>query len=325
MKTTLKNNLRLGLGLSLIILFISSLASFVSIRNLIRSTELVKHSDQVILNLESVISTLKDAETGQRGYLLTGNKLFLEPYTGARDVAMKAIDSIALATSDNPAQQKTIHELKDILVRRLSIISSTIEIKSLGGKIDPTVLLQGKTYMDQARSAVNKMVNEEKRLLNERTEELNKLTSYTPVLIMVAAILAILITLFFYRKVSVDFDERVKLQQEIEDKKSEMEKRIIAIKEIAHQISSGNYGVLLDTKSRDDIGELSGSLNAMSLSLKKSFDTLAENEWLQTGVANLNVRMVGEKDVFHLADDIIEFLVTYTKSQIGAVYLFKDD
>ena len=67
MKTTLKNNLRLGLGLSLIILFISSLASYTSISNLIKSTELVKHSDEVILSAEGVISTLKDAETGQRG------------------------------------------------------------------------------------------------------------------------------------------------------------------------------------------------------------------------------------------------------------------
>ncbi|RYD74512.1 MAG: hypothetical protein EOP55_15150, partial [Sphingobacteriales bacterium] len=82
METTLKNNLRLGLGLSLIILFISSLASYVSISNLIKSTELVKHSDEVILNVEGVISTLKDAETGQRGYLLTGNKIFLAPYNG---------------------------------------------------------------------------------------------------------------------------------------------------------------------------------------------------------------------------------------------------
>lgn len=325
MKTNLKNNLRLGLGLSLIILFISSLASYVSIRNLIKSTELVKHSDQVILNLEGTISTLKDAETGQRGYLLTGNKLFLEPYNGATDLALRTIDTISKATIDNPAQQKSISNLKEILVKRLSIITSTIEIKSLGGKIDPTVLLQGKTYMDQARATVNRMVKEEQRLLDVRTQELNKLTAYTPILIMVAAFLAILITLFFYRKVSVDFDERVKLQQEIEDKKAEMEKRIIAIKEIAQQISNGNYGVLLDTQSTDDIGELSGSLNAMSSSLKKSFDTLAENEWIQTGVANLNVKMVGEKDVFHLADDIIEFLVTYTQSQVGAIYLFKDD
>lgn len=325
MKTTLKNNLRLGLGLSLIILFISSLASYVSIRNLIKSTELVKHSDEVILNVENLISSLKDAETGQRGYLLTGNKVFLEPYEGASDSAAHILNKLDSWTKDNALQQKYIGQLRTILVKRLDIIKSTVEIKSLGGQIDPTVLFQGKTYMDQVRDLVKRMTAEEKRLLEERTTELNKLTSYTPVLIMLAALLAVLITLFFYRKVSIDFDERVKLQQEIEEKKYEMEKRIIAIKEIAHQISAGNYGVTLDSQTRDDIGELAESLNSMSASLKKSFDTLEENEWLQTGVANLNVKMVGEKDVFHLADDIIEFLAAYTKSQIGAIYLFKDD
>ncbi|RLJ73460.1 response regulator [Pedobacter alluvionis] len=325
MKTTLKSNLRLGLGLSLIILFISSLASYVSIGNLIKSTELVKHSDEVILTTEGVISTLKDAETGQRGYLLTGNKIFLQPYYGSTDTAMAALNRIEAQTKDNAIQQKNVAELRNILARRLNIISSTIEIKSLGGQIDPTALLEGKTYMDQARNVVNRMVKEERRLLESRTVELNKLTSYTPILILIAAVLAILITLFFYRKVSIDFDERVKLQKEIEDKKYEMEKRIAAIKEIAFQISNGNYGVKLDSQSQDDIGELSESLNTMSYSLKKSFDTLEENEWLQTGVANLNMKMVGEKDVFHLAEDIIEFLANYTRSQVGAIYLFKDD
>ncbi|MCZ4243103.1 response regulator [Pedobacter punctiformis] len=325
MKTTLKNNLRLGLGLSLIILFISSLASYVSIKNLIKNTDLVKHSDEIILNSENIISILKDAETGQRGYLLTGNKVFLDPYIGASDTATAILNRVAVNTKDNPVQQKNIAALRDIMGRRMDILRSTVEIKSLGGVVDPTVLFQGKTYMDQARVIVKRMVAEEKRLLEQRTVELNKLTAYTPVLILIAAILAILITLFFYRKVSVDFDERVKLQQELEDKKREMDTRITAIKEIAAQISKGNYGVLLDSVSGDDLGELSESLNNMSLSLKKSFDTLEENEWLQTGVANLNVKMVGEKDVFHLADDIIEFLAAYTKSQMGAIYLFKDD
>jgi signal transduction histidine kinase/DNA-binding response OmpR family regulator/CHASE3 domain sensor protein len=325
MKTTLKNNLRLGLGLSLIILFISSLASYVSISNLIKSTELVKHSDEVILKSENIISYLKDAETGQRGFLLTGNKVFLTPYYGASDSAAAILKVVELATKDNSVQQKNVAVLRNILIKRMGIIKSTIEIKTLGGVIDPTVLFQGKIYMDDARATVSKMVTEERRLLDERTAELNKLTAYTPILILIAAVLAILITLFFYRKVSVDFDERVQLQKEIEDKKHEMEKRIVAIKEIASQISSGNYGVKLDSQTQDDIGELSESLNTMSSSLKKSFDTLEENEWIQTGVANLNVNMVGEKDVFHLAEDIVAFLANYTKSQIGALYLFKDD
>lgn len=315
----------LGLGLSLLILFVSSLASYISIQNLITSTNLVKQSSNVLLNTESVISLLKDAETGQRGYLLTGNRLFLTPYEGSYDKAMQLIDLLDSKAQNNSLQQKNIAELKSTVQKRFSILKSTVEIRALGGKVDETVLLQGKGYMDAARSAVSKIEQEERRVLEVRNLELNKLTNYTPILIIAASLLAILITLFFYRKVSVDFDERVKLHQELELNKLETEKRIVSIKEIATKVSRGDYSARLENQDADNLGELSSSLNAMAESLKKAFSTLSENEWLQTGIANLNIKMLAEKDVFRLADDIIEFLALYTKSQVGALYLFKDD
>ena len=123
--------------------------------------------------------------------------------------------------------------------------------------------------------------------------------------------------MFFYRKVSIDFDERVKLQQEIEDKKYEMEKRIVAIKEIAYQISNGNYGIKLDSQTQDEIGELSESLNAMSSSLKKSFDTLEENEWLQTGVAKLKRKNGWRKRCFPFSRMILSNLwLTIPKARL---------
>ncbi|RZJ81431.1 MAG: hypothetical protein EOO20_25175, partial [Chryseobacterium sp.] len=63
MQKSLKKNLRIGLGLSLLILFISSLASYISIRNLIASADLVAHSNDVITKTDAILSTLKDAET----------------------------------------------------------------------------------------------------------------------------------------------------------------------------------------------------------------------------------------------------------------------
>jgi CHASE3 domain sensor protein len=98
MNSSLKSNLRIGLGLSLLILFITSLASFISIQNLIKSADLVSHSNRVMSSLDGVISTLKDAETGQRGYLLTGDKDFLEPYIGAEDHAKELLNTVALET-----------------------------------------------------------------------------------------------------------------------------------------------------------------------------------------------------------------------------------
>src|SRR5690349_11160901 len=126
---SLRNNLRIGLGLSLLILFISSLASFISIKNLIQNADLVSHSNEVMTNLDGVISTLKDAETGQRGYLLTGDKVFLEPYNGARQTAIDLLSKVSSDTKDNPFQQQNAKELQGIIDDRLSIIEKTIALK----------------------------------------------------------------------------------------------------------------------------------------------------------------------------------------------------
>lgn len=324
-KTSLKNNLRIGLGLSLLILFLSSLASYTSIRNLIASAELVSHSNEVMTNLDAVISTLKDAETGQRGYLLTGEKEFLEPYNGAKESALDLLGKIEVSTVDNPLQQKNARRLHEIIQNRLSIIERTIDLKDKGGNISVLELINGKKYMDAARSVVNAMQTEEKRLLDERSGALNKQAGYTPLLIIIAAALAVLITLFFYMRVSRDFNERMTLQEELKAKNEEIDQRIAVIQGIAGQISNGDYQLRLGEEARDGLGSLALSLNAMAESLQYSFALLADKEWLQTGIAALNDKMVGEKSVEALANDILENIAEYTKSAVAAFYVLGED
>ncbi|TCD03012.1 response regulator [Pedobacter psychroterrae] len=324
-KTSLKNNLRIGLGLSLLILFITSLASYISIKNLIRSADMVSHSSDIINKLEGVISTLKDAETGQRGYLLTGDKVFLDPFNGAKEDATALLDEITIKTRDNAFQQQSVKQLQNIIEERLGIIEKTLVIKGRGGNVSIDELLTGKNYMDKARSIIKKMQDEEKRLLDIRTKDLNTIAGYTPILIVIAAALAVLITIFFYRKVSMDFTTRMRLQQELQEKNEEMDTRITVIQNIASKISNGDYKIRLDEKEKDGLGSLAGSLNAMAESLQYSFTLLADKEWLQSGIASLNDQMVGEKSVDVLADDIIASIVGHTDSVVAALYLIGED
>ncbi|MBB5635440.1 signal transduction histidine kinase/DNA-binding response OmpR family regulator/CHASE3 domain sensor protein/HAMP domain-containing protein [Pedobacter cryoconitis] len=324
-KKTLKNNLRFGLGLSLLLLFISSLASYISIRNLIKNSELVSHSNSIIRHTDSVISTLKDAETGQRGFLLTGEEVFLEPYNGARAEAVALLDTLQRQTTDNPAQQVNINKLKEIVEGRLVILEKTIAIKRKGGSVSIGDLLTGKAYMDNARKVIKTMQTEEQALLVTRTASQSKLADFTPVLIILAAFLAILITIFFYRRVSTDFDARLKLQEELEETNKEVDRRIRVIQEIAAQISSGNYLIRLDELSEDGLGRLAVSLNSMAESLQYSFSLLADKEWLQSGIASLNDKMVGEKSVDMLANDILENIIQHTDAQIAAFYILEED
>ena len=318
---TLKSNLRIGLGLSLLILFITSLASFVSIKNLIRSSDMVSMSNEIMTKLEAVISTLKDAETGQRGYLLTGDRDFLVPFNGAKESAFILLNDIASITTDNAFQQQSVKQLQNIVDERLDVIDKTLVVKARGGSVSVDDLLNGKIYMDKARSITKKMQDEEKRLLEIRTHDLNMIAGYTPILIVIAAILAVLITIFFYRKVSKDFTARLRLQQELQKKNEEIDNRIQVIQDIAGRISNGDYQIRLDENEKDGLGSLAGSLNAMAESLQYSFTLLADKEWLQSGIATLNDQMVGEKEVEALANDIVNNLVVRTESIVASLYL----
>ncbi|WP_129716861.1 response regulator [Pedobacter sp. SYP-B3415] len=326
MSTKLKSNLRLGLGLSLLLLIISSLASYISLQNLNKASGTVTKTNEILRNLEQVLSTLKDAETGQRGYLLTSDKAFLKPYEGASDRAQLLLNQVEAQTADNALQQKNIAVLREIIVRRLDILRQSIAAKSNGIPVAASTLITGKEYMDEARSVVAAMSAEERRLLSARTADQMKLASYTPVLIIIAALLSILITIFFYYRVSNDFEERLRLMAELNKKNQEIDRRIATIQTVAAQVSAGDYDIRMDNAEiKDGLGSLAGSMNTMAQSLQESFGRLADEEWLQTGIANLNNKMVGEKNEVQLVEDIVENVAMYTDSQVGAMYVLGMD
>jgi signal transduction histidine kinase/DNA-binding response OmpR family regulator/HAMP domain-containing protein len=154
-----------------------------------------------------------------------------------------------------------------------------------------------------------------------RIARVQRYSMYTPALIIVAAILSILITVFFYRRVYRDFQERAALYAELQQKDAEIARRIDIIGDIAEQVSEGNYQVRVSEEQNDSLGELSGSLNKMAESLEYSFGLLSDKEWLQTGIARLSDEMVGETDMRNLVTNVLAIIAEYTRSRVGALYV----
>jgi len=325
MKLSLKTNLRIGLGISLILLIISSTASYISIKNLIKSADLVVESNGIINDVDNIVSALKDAETGQRGFLLTGNPVFLEPYNNSERKTDSLFSRVIASTKDNTYEQQKLKELQDVIQKRMGILVSTIQTKRNKGVVLETTLLEGKIYMDNARKIIREIKAEERSSLAAKTKEMNTLAGFSPILIIIAAILSVLSTVFFYQKVSSEFNERVTLFQQLQHLNEDTAKRIDTIKSIAHQISTGNYKVRLHETSKDGLGVLSTSLNSMAEALQSSFTQLEDKDWMQTGVATLNDKMVGDKEVHLLTKDILEAVIDHTKSFVGAFYLLEED
>ncbi|TZF85891.1 response regulator (plasmid) [Pedobacter sp. BS3] len=325
MKSSFTRNLQIGFSISLLLLIISSVASFVSIQNLLRSAEMVNHTNQVLDELANVLSVMKDAETGQRGYLLTGEEQFLTPYTGAYERSLVIVNNVKTLTVDNPVQQQNCDALQKAIINRLNILQNLIDLRKAGKAISTAQLQQGRSYMDETRNIIQRMQHIEHELLARRTERMNRFAGYTPVVIVIAAILALIITIMFYLRINRDFKEREQLQKQLQKKDREIAERIDVIQKIAGQISSGDYTIRINDEEKDGLGSLALSLNQMANSLQHSFDLLSAKEWMQTGVAGLNDKIIGEKDIKTLANAVLEFVAIYTESQTGALFLLDNE
>jgi CHASE3 domain sensor protein len=192
------NNLKTGFGLSISLLIISSIVSLFCIQNLLKSAQLVRHTNEVKSTLENVLSSVKDAETGQRGYLLTGNDEFLAPFKGSYQTAALNLQKVRALTIDNPLQQQYATKLKSLIDSRMYRLQMMIDKKKSGEAISFNDLHLGRIYMDSVRKQVNLMNAEENMLLEKRMVAQRRYASFTPVVISIAALLAILISVVFY-------------------------------------------------------------------------------------------------------------------------------
>lgn len=114
-----------------------------------------------------------DAETGERGYIITGDTSFLDPYRGAEQDAIAHIDSLRRLTADNPSQQLRIDTLAGLVSRRFSVLDARIRTRRERGfervQEDFAVNGGGKPVMDSARAVVAAIAGVETGLLETRT------------------------------------------------------------------------------------------------------------------------------------------------------------
>jgi PAS domain S-box-containing protein len=221
MKNRIGRNLRVGYGFSISILLIVGAISYISLKSMLTSTRAVAHSSEIVQKLERLISAMKDAETGQRGYLLSGQANFLQPYQGAFVEAERLNKELTLLTQDNPVQQRNMNEISQVLRKRLGILQLMVAKKDRGEAITAIDLAAGKAGMDTLRSAVAKATKDEQLLLKERTTALERYTTIAPALILVALLLAVMISIYSFRKVAADIREKERLRLGIEQRDEE--------------------------------------------------------------------------------------------------------
>ena len=187
----LSRNISLPLGVGAI-----SAVFFVSLITYLLSTiQWVEHTDRVINNANEAVKLTVDLETGMRGFLLSGDDKFLEPYEMAKPRIEVVLNTLMELTADNPVQTDRLHRLQALQVEWADYAQSMIDLQRSSGDYRSAVRAgKGKRLTDEVRKQFEDVINMEQQLRATRNEEVRRTTiwSIALYLLFIAAISGLL-------------------------------------------------------------------------------------------------------------------------------------
>jgi PAS domain S-box-containing protein len=178
----------------------------------------VTHTRQVQLQISDVESLLKDAETGQRGFLYTGEEQYLAPYSQAVTEVDSHVNALAELTSDNPRQQSAVGDLRVLVRTKLDELASTIALYRSGKQDEARQLVlsdEGLLTMNKIRAVIAGMEGEENALEAKRSAAYSKSISLTTICIYLTTTLAVIGLIFLAYYILREMNLRERHAQEI--------------------------------------------------------------------------------------------------------------
>ncbi|WP_375491696.1 response regulator [uncultured Nostoc sp.] len=307
------NRLRIGtkigisFALSLATLTTIGLISYQSTNELIETSRKESHTYQVLSQLENLNLQLTNAETGQRGYIITGEQRYLEPYNAAIQVINQKVKEIQRLTADNPNQQNRLDILQPLLTERMAVMKNVIELRQTQGleASQKAVLTdQGKQLMDNIQKVIQAMKAEENMLLKQRSEKAQAAGRQTLASIVYSiplfSLLLALIGFTLTRHISAPLKQ---------------------VSDLAEKMADGDLSVSLPDSDRlDEVGVLTRTFNQMIVNLRNTTQKNDEQNWLKSNLAEFTQMLQGQRNLESVARMILSNLAPLIGASQGVFY-----
>ena len=205
-----------------------------NLRQVADSDAWVDHTHEVISTNQQLLSDVKDAESAERGYIITGDEGYLEPYRLASADIQPSTERLLRLTADNPKQQHRVKGLQALIDERMAVFTDALrQRKESGFNAAEAVVLagQGRTVMKQIRDASQEIESEENRLLRERVNDRQASLRNGFIATLGAALVALIALIF----APIDVRRALRLRNIAEQKKAESEATARALFEAAAQ------------------------------------------------------------------------------------------
>jgi CheY-like chemotaxis protein len=161
---------------------IIAVLSYDSVRQTTATSRELTQTVEALAQLQAMISTLKDAETGQRGYLLTGRESYLEPFEAAKQALPLELSSARSLLANAPAQRHRLESLTALANEKMQELNQTVEMHQAGqadAAMEIVLTDRGKNIMDRIRALNDEMQNEERQLVADRSLEWRKAATFS--------------------------------------------------------------------------------------------------------------------------------------------------
>lgn len=201
-----KMSMRFKLIVLLAILFIASIGNsaftFILEDHAEKKLTSVMHIHELIHTSEKLLSTMTDTETGQRGFLLTGNSSYLEPYHNGLLSAVESLKTLVELTEDDQIQQERLSNIQSLMQKKFAELRETISLANDDNKqgkeraIEIVKRNSGKIYMDEIRHLLMEFNNEERILLETRKGDFREFRAYVTILVAIEVLFFVFMGIF---------------------------------------------------------------------------------------------------------------------------------
>jgi signal transduction histidine kinase len=280
---------------AVVLLFLSGLATYLTIVRLLQSEKWVVHSHEVQTALGNVDSAVVGVGRACSGYVITGGTDFLSSFEVALPKVSQALQKVRDLTRDNPEQQRLCTRLEELTARRVALFREAVELKMTApqdqqGQAD--VSRRGLPVTSEITSTMQQMRDEEQKLLGARTASSKRLFILAIVVLMVSFILALIMFSVHYQLLTAELDAREQAERTVRDS----EKSLRSL--------TGRLLQLQDEERRRFSRELHDSLGQYLAAVKMNLDMFSNsqprNKLLSEAIHLLDQSIAETRTISHL-------------------------
>src|ERR1700680_3427578 len=216
MKWSIEKKTGAGLAVAGVILLLVAGLLYQKARGFIEASQWVSHTHEVLAELEATLSSVADAQTATRGYIITGQEAFLEPYQAAASGIRAHLDQLKSLTADNPDQQRRVVMLRSAVAEKLDSLQENIDSRRQKGfeaarqRVATGI---GTKQMNAVRAIVSDMKQEEEDLLRRRNLDFQSSTRKITLAFSCVLFLEFLLLGLVYYLLRRDITERKRMEE----------------------------------------------------------------------------------------------------------------